>query len=208
MPMFTDSATFPTFNELPSASSLAASSATPAAWFLLAQIKEDMTITKPTVIVRDRSGAEYAVTFDDGDHRGLGGINTKARFRKGHTLVVPRAARTDREGKKAVVRVPEGEGAAVRVLPGSLEQVSELGEVLAGIEETEPERMKRRRCGACGRGEGKSEGEGEGKRPLMQCMGCGAAAYCSKECQARGWNEMGHKTNCKVIKAIKEIWPQ
>ncbi|KAI1778614.1 hypothetical protein F4818DRAFT_438771 [Hypoxylon cercidicola] len=191
MPEFTSASTFPAFHELPSASS-----APPAGdWFLLAQIKENMTITKPTVIARDRAGADFAVTFDDGDHRGLGGV----RLRKGHTLVVPRAARTDREGegegKKAVVRVPAGASAAVRVLPGTLEQVLELGRVLDGMEDGVA-----RKCAACG------EPEAEG-RPLMRCTGCGAAAYCGKACQVRGWSEMGHKSNCKVVKAIKEIWP-
>ncbi|OTA89993.1 hypothetical protein M434DRAFT_398312 [Hypoxylon sp. CO27-5] len=208
MPVFTDSTLFPTFHSLPPASS--PSSSIPADsgeanrdWFLLAQIKEDMTITKPTVIVRDRSGTEFAVTFDDGDHRGMG-----LKFRKGHTLVVPRATRTDRDdGKKAIVRVPQGQGAGVRIVPGGLEQVLELGEVLAGIEgaeaeveaEVEGQVKRRKKCGACG------EMEKEGQT-LMRCTGCGAAAYCSKECQVRGWSEMGHKANCKVIRSIKEIW--
>ncbi|OTA70030.1 hypothetical protein K449DRAFT_380056 [Hypoxylon sp. EC38] len=199
MPVFTDSTLFPTFHSLPSSSSsiFADSGEANRDWFLLAQIKEDMTITKPTVIVRDRSGTEFAVTFDDGDHRGMG-----LKFRKGHTLVVPRATRTDRDdGKKAIVRVPQGQGAGVRIVPGGLEQVLELGQVLAGIEgaEAEGEEKRRRKCAACG------EMEKEGQA-LMRCTGCGAAAYCSKECQVRGWSEMGHKANCKVIRSIKEIW--
>ncbi|KAI1394612.1 hypothetical protein F4819DRAFT_258390 [Hypoxylon fuscum] len=194
MPAFIDSTTFPAFYELPSSSTAITTGSPPADWFLVAQIKENMTITKPTVIARDRTGAEFAVTFDDGDHRGLG--DGKARLKKGHTLVVPRATRTDREGeaKKAIVRVPEGASAGVKVIPGSLEQVFELGLVLLGIEESSA-----KKCAACG--------EAEGERPLLRCTGCGAAAYCSKACQVRGWSEMGHKANCKVIKSIKEIWP-
>ncbi|XXH04216.1 hypothetical protein Hte_010630 [Hypoxylon texense] len=209
MPVFTDPSTFPSFQELPSTSSLSSSASPSKDWFLLAQIKENMTITKTTLVVRDRAGADFAVTFDDGDHRGLGGGGGGAaeaaaaslRFRRGHTLVVPRAARTDREGegegKKAVVRVPAGRSGGVRVLPGSLEQVLELGQVLAGMAE---ESGVGKKCAACG------ERETEGK-PLMRCTGCGAAAYCSKACQVRGWGEMGHKSNCKVVKSIKEIWP-
>ncbi|KAI8956590.1 hypothetical protein F5Y11DRAFT_361585 [Daldinia sp. FL1419] len=196
MPMFANPALFPSFHELPS-SSTPPSSAPGPDWFLLAQIKENMTITKPTVIVRDRSGVDFAVTFEDGDHRGLG--EGSVRFRKGHTLVVPRATRTYRgEGKQAIVRVPSGEGANVRILPAGLDQVFELGAVLDGIEGA----GKGKKCAACG----KEEGEGEG-RALMRCTGCGVAAYCSKDCQARGWSELGHKANCKVIRGIKEIWP-
>ncbi|OTB10676.1 hypothetical protein K445DRAFT_16458 [Daldinia sp. EC12] len=194
MPIFADPALFPSFHELPS-SSTPPSPAPTADWFLLAQIKEDMTITKPTVIVRDRSGADFAVTFEDGDHRGLGqgGI----RFRKGHTLVVPRATRTDRgEGKQAIVRVPSGEGANVRILPAGLDQVFEIGAVLDGIEGV----GKGKKCAACG-----EEEEGV-EHQLMRCTGCGVVAYCSKACQVRGWSELGHKANCKVIRSIKEIW--
>ena len=66
-----------------------------------------MTITKPTLVVRDRSNVDFAVTFDDGNHHGLVGAGgEKLKFKKGHTLVVPCAERTDRgEGKKALVRV-------------------------------------------------------------------------------------------------------
>ncbi|KAI0386931.1 hypothetical protein F5Y04DRAFT_242645 [Hypomontagnella monticulosa] len=204
MPIFTDATIFPSFQELPSVSSLPSTSTSTPAWFLLAQIKEDMTITKPTLIVRDRAGVDFAVTFDDGDHRGLG--EGRARFRKGHTLVVPRATRTDREeGKKAVVRVPAGASAGVRVVPGSLEQVLELGVVVSAAKEVEEgggDGGSVKKCAACGKADG-----GEPGRALMRCTGCGAAAYCSKACQVRGWSEMGHKANCKVIKSIKEIWP-
>lgn len=159
-----------------------------------------MTITKTTLVVRDRAGVDFAVTFDDGDHRGLpSNGNEPLRFRKGHTLVVPRATRTDREGegKKAVVRVPAGQSGGVRVVPGGLEQVLELGQVLAAGEEG----VAKKKCAACGEAE-----EDDGK-PLLRCTGCGAAAYCSKACQVRGWSELGHKSNCKVVKSIREIWP-
>ncbi|OTB00836.1 hypothetical protein M426DRAFT_323947 [Hypoxylon sp. CI-4A] len=196
MPQFTDSALFPTFQELPSASSIS-SSVMAGDWFLLAQIREDMTITKPTVIARDRAGVEFAITFDDGDHRGTG---LGWKFRKGHTLVVPRAVRTDREeGKKAVVRVREGDGKTVRIVPGSLEQVFELGAILAGIKGLEAEGEKEKKCAACGKL--------EGENPLLRCTGCGVVSYCSKACQVRGWNELGHKANCKVLKSIKEVRP-
>ncbi|KAL7623110.1 hypothetical protein AAE478_006789 [Parahypoxylon ruwenzoriense] len=194
-PSFGNTALFPAFHELPvvggsspvaaadTSTSSSSSGGGDGTWFLLAQIREDMTITQPTLIVRDRAGAEFAVTFADGDHRGLGGTGTGGdaggssrsgsgsgvRFRKGHTLVVPRATRTQRgEGKKDVVRVPAGEGARARVIPAGLEQVFELGGLLAEVEEVEE---------------------------------------VEEACQARGWSEMGHKSNCKVIRSIKEIWP-
>ncbi|KAI1394313.1 uncharacterized protein F4822DRAFT_387880 [Hypoxylon trugodes] len=207
MPIFTDPTHFPSFNELPPTSSPTLPQET---WYLIAQIREDMTITKPTLIVRDRTGIDFAVTFDDGDHRGLNPNSTtnttkgKTGFRKGHTLVIPRATRTDRgDGKKAVVRVPAGSAADVRIVPGALERVLEMGAIIAGIREQEKQGTRVKKCAVCG----KTEEDGGKEDSLSRCTGCGLAAYCSKECQVRGWNELGHKANCKVIKAIREIWP-
>ncbi|RYP83826.1 hypothetical protein DL770_005296 [Monosporascus sp. CRB-9-2] len=209
---FSDSAVFPPFAELPPAgasstgadgSTASTSSTTTKAgsggWFLLAQIKEDMTITKPTLIVTDRAGVDFAVTFEDA------GLNLRGDLgaRKGYTLVVPGARRTDREGKKAVVRVEAGRGGQVRrlwangflvgppeqVIPGSLEQVLELGRVIGS-------ETVGKQCAACGKTGG----------PLMRCKGCSTASYCSKACQVNGWSELGHKSNCKVLKSIREIW--
>jgi hypothetical protein len=104
---------YPTFYELPSASEESSpndQSSNP--WCLLAQIKENMTITKPTLIVTDRTGVDFALLFEDNR------VSLKG-FRKGYTVAVPHARRTDREdegqGKKAVVRVPADRGADVKV---------------------------------------------------------------------------------------------
>ncbi|TGJ81493.1 hypothetical protein E0Z10_g7279 [Xylaria hypoxylon] len=111
MSKFADPSQFPTFYELPAAASAAgqASTSSDESWCLLAQIKENMTITKPTLIVTDRTGVDFALLFEDA-------ISLKG-FRKAYTVVVPNARRTDREGdgKKAVVRVPAGRSAEVKV---------------------------------------------------------------------------------------------
>ncbi|KAI1350290.1 hypothetical protein F5Y01DRAFT_315863 [Xylaria sp. FL0043] len=107
---FADTSHFPAFYELPAVSSSDQhDEPSDKRWWLLAQIKENMTITKPTLIVTDRTGVDFALLFEDKmDLKG---------FRKGHTIAVPRARRTDREGdgKKAVVHVPLGSGADVKV---------------------------------------------------------------------------------------------
>ncbi|EXA01920.1 hypothetical protein NW765_003500 [Fusarium oxysporum] len=35
---------------------------------------------------------------------------------------------------------------------------------------------------------------------LMKCAKCGFFWYCSQNCQLRGWNEKGHKADCKMIR--------
>lgn len=116
MPDFSDPTLFPTFRELPAVANTGnATTSTGSAdgegsWTLLAQIKENMTITKPTLIATDRSGVDFAIIFEEP------GFSLKG-FRKGYTLLVPGARRTEREevGKKAVVRVEQGLCGGVRV---------------------------------------------------------------------------------------------
>ncbi|KAI3326313.1 hypothetical protein HD806DRAFT_443117 [Xylariaceae sp. AK1471] len=113
MSSLTNPSNSPTFYELPAVSSPNDSStdSSDKNWYLLAQIKENMTITKPTLIVTDRTGVDFALLFEDN-------INLKELgFRKGYTLAVPNARRTDREGegKKAVVRVPASRSGDVKV---------------------------------------------------------------------------------------------
>lgn len=194
--------------------------ATGAAWFLLAQVKENMTLTKPTLIVTDRRGVDFAVTFE------AAGFDLSA-FRKGRTtLVVPGARRTDRgEGKKAIVAVPAAACAAVRAVPAPLDRVLALGARLS--------QGDGRACAACDRRQPEEEaGAAAAAAALMRCTGCGCVRYCSKvsaqcailcptgnaspgnrfdanargqECQIKGWSELGHKGDCKALKAMKEI---
>ncbi|KAK8092954.1 glycosyl hydrolase family 76 [Apiospora kogelbergensis] len=198
MPDFTDPAQFPAFYELPSDAEIAnapAEGLAGAAWWMLAQVKVNMTLTKPTLIVTDRRGLDFAVTFEDSS------MDLKG-YRKGYTMVVPRAQRTDREeGKKAVMRIEAKDCKSVQVIPAKMAQLLELGQVLDMMSADDGAEGKVQKCAACGKTEGS----------LARCTGCGTVRYCSKtceqECQLKGWSELGHKSNCKSLKAIKTIWP-
>lgn len=37
------------------------------------------------------------------------------------------------------------------------------------------------------------------KEAKSQCKSCGSAFYCSKDCQTKGWHELGHKEECDRI---------
>lgn len=154
--------TFPSFDTLPSAtnpSSSSSSSLSPApshAWYLVGQIAENMTITQPTLICRDRTSASFALTFEERDF-------SLASFKKGFTVVVKCAKRTEakEEGKRGFVTVAKGlEAGSVRCLPGSMDRVLNLAGAMAEGEKEV--------CGVCG---------GEGTR---KCTGCGWARYCGK----------------------------
>lgn len=137
-------------------------------WYLLAQVKDDMTINKPTLVLTDRDGAPFAMVFE-----GLGrdGLDLKALgFKKGATAVVPRARRTApaEEGKRGFVRVPEGRAADVRAVPGSLARLLEVGPRM--VAELADGEGGGEHCEACGKS----------NTALSKCTGCGVVRYCSK----------------------------
>ncbi|KAJ9156505.1 hypothetical protein NKR23_g855 [Pleurostoma richardsiae] len=205
LPDFSNTALFPSFAELPvqdaddnrpvSVATKDDEEEEEEDWWLLAQVKHDMTITKPTLVLTDRSGAEFALVFDGYDR---GGLDLAGRgLRGGATAAVRRARRTSpkpledgetvQADRKGFVRVGKGREGEVKVVPGRLERVMELGRK-GGADGEE-------NCATCGKG-------GE----LMKCLGCGRVRYCGKACQVRGWNEGGHKTDCKILKAMNQIW--
>ncbi|TLS24479.1 hypothetical protein PpBr36_08188 [Pyricularia pennisetigena] len=118
-----------------------------AEWYLLAHIKNDMTIAKPTLVVEDRDGSPFAVVFEG---YGRDDLDLKARgLKKGNTIVLPRARRVPPadETKRGFVRVDRADAHAVKAVPGALERVL----ALAGVEEDATV------CSACG---GKGEAGG------------------------------------------------
>ncbi|KAK4199375.1 hypothetical protein QBC40DRAFT_282113 [Triangularia verruculosa] len=198
LPDFTSPTTFKTFNTIPSTLD---STAPSESYYLLAEIKENLSLTRPTLICSDLSSTSFALTWSelnasphqsDVDFKALG-------LKKGNCILLPNAKRTDSvdEGKQGKVVIPGGKyeweaQSGLKVIPGKLEKVVEVGQdweftVVEG-ENT---------CGNCGK-------EGE---ELAKCTGCRGVGYCSKECQVKGWTEGGHKSVCKIIKSFKETWP-
>jgi hypothetical protein len=160
LPDFSNPQTFPAYATLPSNATPPALDASPH--YLLAQIGENMTITQPTLVLTDRAGEQFAMTFG-------GKIDFHSRgLKKGNTAVVPWATRMapKKEGGNGFVAVLEEMSDMVKALPGGLEKVLEVGGRMRQAEERED------RCDGCG------EVEGEGK--LKVCTGCAGVRYCSK----------------------------
>ncbi|ROV99561.1 hypothetical protein VPNG_07708 [Cytospora leucostoma] len=192
MPDITDTTLFPTFLTIPeqdpdaSTSQVSSPPGEEEGWYLLAQIKDNMTINKPTLILTDRDGNPFALVFeglgrDDLDLRGLG-------FKKGSTAIIANARRTRPadESSRGFVRIDKGNSRSVGIVPGALARVLELGG-----------KVKGHACENCA-------GSGEGS--LRSCTGCGKAVYCSKECQVKGWTEGRHKNDCKILKVLDDIF--
>ena len=163
LPDFADPILFPSFRALPDVASAAAPSGNDEArHFLLGQITENMTITRPTLILTDYDGASFALMF-------AGEMDLKARgLKKGNTAVVPRARKipAKKEGGQGFIAVDPEHFDEVKALPGSLERVSDVWFRMKQGEEGDE------RCTCCGK-EGLEEG-------LRKCKGCGGVRYCGK----------------------------
>jgi hypothetical protein len=167
-PDFGNLTIFPGFNDLPEVGSPDQPQAAP---YLIGQIKDNMTITKPTLILFDREDVPFALVFDDLtwdgiDFRGLG-------MKKGNTIVLPNAKRTPskEEGKKGFVIVEKGREKDVHVISAPLAKVMELGTWMMR-RETE---SKDDGCDSC-----QNPAPGGGSSSLMKCNGCSSVRYCSK----------------------------
>ncbi|ROW00779.1 hypothetical protein VMCG_06524 [Cytospora schulzeri] len=187
---FTNTTLFPNFSTIPKQDQDAVSPPAPSPpgerWYLLAEVKDNMTIVKPTLILTDCNGSPFALVFEglgpDGlDFKGLG-------FKKGSTVVIPNAVRITPADKmkRGFVSIEKGGAADVRAVACNLARVLELGGKVKGQE-----------CETCGR---------DGGNGLKSCTGCERAGYCSKECQVKGWTEGGHKSDCKVLKTLNDIF--
>ena len=188
------------FSTCPLITTASVSDSPPAPWHLIAQIKTNMTITKPTLIATDSSGEDFALTFDDVDA-------DLARFRTGWTAVVPMAMRTPApagrttgEGK-GFVAVPRGCAAAVRVVPGPVKRV--VGLLAArGEEETQrPERAGggndvalglQRECAECRK-----------HVESRKCLGCSSVWFCGKV--SRG-SDCSYTASYSIIGRLMRIW--
>lgn len=160
LPDFTDPHIFPSYATLPEPSTPSEGS---SPHFLLAQIGENMTITRPTLVLTDRAGNSFAMMFD-------GPIDLAARgLKKGNTAVVPWATRMapKKEGGNGFVAVEPEMFDSVRALPGGLERVLNVG---GRMKEGEGEEG---RCAGCGKVAG-------GEAQLRKCTRCGGVRYCGK----------------------------
>ncbi|CAN8106135.1 unnamed protein product [Discula destructiva] len=187
LPDFTNIESFPSFAIIPElAYDAPVVEAAAPKWHLLAEVKDNMTINKPTLVLNDRDASPFALVFEGLDRDGLDlkGLG----FKKGSTAVIPNAIRVKpaKEGQRAFVRIEAGQAGSVKAVPGPLARVLEMGG-----------QAKRDECETCG---------AEGDKGLKSCTGCERVGYCSKECQAKGWSEGGHKSDCKMFRALNDCF--
>ncbi|TPX10708.1 uncharacterized protein E0L32_008277 [Thyridium curvatum] len=173
IPDVDDREVFLSFTQLPEVGQSPTPDQQQQPWYLVAQVKDDMTINKPTLVLTDRDGSPFALVFEGLERDGLD--LKRLGLKKGATAVVPRARRTPPKeaGKRGFVAVEKGRAAEVRAVPGPLEEALELARRMRAMDAAREAGQAEDPCaGGCGKG-----GEGGG---LVKCTGCGRVRYCGK----------------------------
>jgi len=197
-PDFPATETFPPFSRCPIASD--ARDETQKTYFLLAEIHENMTFSHtPTIICKDPTNASFALKLDL-DVRTEAGKKafSEMKLKKGTTIVVRDAKRNGvREGKQGYIQVGVD---GLEVIPVSLERLLAMSTdatIVVPKKEDGVGVELLRCCQGCATVKGMEE--------LLKCKGCGTVWYCDKACQVKGWSELGHKSECKILKLVTRM---
>lgn len=165
--------------------------------YLLGTIQLEATLsTSPTYICKDSKRNLFAVTVklpanEVRDNIRGGGFDVTA-WKRGWCLAILDAKKSGVDnGKQGFILVKKAD---VMVFPFSLERLIQYSQAFNYQAILYPDQ---RTCRACNSAESPDN--------LKACSGCGAAWYCQKECQIRGWNEKGHKRECKVFMLLKNL---
>ncbi|KAI1488120.1 hypothetical protein F5X96DRAFT_105872 [Biscogniauxia mediterranea] len=152
-------------------------------WCLLGEILQADTLMRPRIVARDARGGEFVVTFypdEPGDMPRL-----LRGFKPGRTIAIMYALGHYFLDGTAGVRVEETD--QVIIIPLKLDEVLAMNG--QAVEHTVAPGTPQK-CHACG----------EAKENMNKCARCLMFYYCGQDCQAKGWNEKGHKKYCKVLK--------
>ncbi|PVH88868.1 hypothetical protein DL98DRAFT_565721 [Cadophora sp. DSE1049] len=195
-PSFKDYVRFPAFADCPVIDTPPGLTDTP--YYLLGTIAENMTVSaSPTFILKDRNNVSFALTLripadEIKEDIPGGGFDAKG-FKKGFTAVVEGARRSGAKEEKAGFVVAPS--ASVKIIPATYQRLIHMTEVYE-----EDTKIASEYCRGCQ--------TNKPNETLLSCTGCGCVYYCNKKCQVVGWKENDHKTDCKILKACQEIFPQ
>lgn len=185
-----DPESFPTWRQLPDEVELALEGGYGDHVFL-AEIQECDGFMRFRTVVKDREGSECIVAFYPDSYEDSG-FDFK-KLKRGHTLAMIGASQHEFLDGSMGVRVEDMD--TVSVIPASLKALQELGPEEEKYSVARP--ITQWKCHGC-----------DASKPpdqMSRCGRCKIYAYCSKECQTKGWTERNHKTICKVLRARYDL---
>ncbi|KAH8597702.1 hypothetical protein B0O99DRAFT_64928 [Bisporella sp. PMI_857] len=187
-PNFQNATTFPSFADLPHSTEAPKD----PRHYLVATIHENMTFSDTaTFICKDRTDTSFALKIHI---PGPSSFDVK-KLKKGMAVVVKGAERDGvKDGKQGFVGALADD---INIIPTSLGNLIFMSGNPLIVATTKDRDEEKGFCDGCG--------EEKSAKDLARCKGCESARYCGKECQKKGWVEGGHKTDCKVMKAVSNL---
>ncbi|RGP68880.1 mynd finger and set [Fusarium sporotrichioides] len=150
-------------------------------WAFIGEITHIEALWRVRLIVKDKSGHEILVAF----YTETRGTEIGASmFRVGRAVVILYAAQHAFMDRTVGIR--HEDPGRLRILPTSLENLLLLSDKVQSYSVLH---NQTRTCHGC-----KKESDS-----LMKCSKCGFFWYCNQDCQTRGWNENGHKADCRLL---------
>lgn len=151
-------------------------------WCFLAEIIDIELFIRTKLIVRDKEGATVPVTFYTD---GKGTEFAPSQLQPGYTVAILYAQKHSFLDLTTGIRQEEICG--IKVIPAALTDLLRLND---RIHQYSLELDGKRACHGCD----------EKKTSLQKCSKCSLFWYCNKSCQATGWDDRGHKRDCKLIR--------
>ncbi|TPX08058.1 uncharacterized protein E0L32_010258 [Thyridium curvatum] len=153
----------------------------PANWCFLAEILDAENFTRVRLVVRDKEGAKVVLAFYTEDR---GNELKRSLLRPGNTVAVLRAR--SHQFLDSSVGVRQEKENAVKIITATLTELLRLSDSVRIYSKDAAGKV----CHGCD----------EEKKPLLRCAKCAMFWYCGRDCQMTGWNEKGHKRDCKIIR--------
>ncbi|KAI1394659.1 hypothetical protein F4819DRAFT_480901 [Hypoxylon fuscum] len=152
-------------------------------WCLLGEIVQADTIIRPRIVAKDHNGDRFVVAFYPDDPDDMPRLLNN--FKIGNTIAIFYALVHNFLDGSVGVRVEDSD--EVLIIPLDFKDVIKMNEEVIAYT---PIAGTQRKCHSCD----------QAKQDLSQCARCTLFHYCNKECQAKAWNEKGHKKICKALK--------
>ncbi|KAK7888373.1 hypothetical protein LTR67_008719 [Exophiala xenobiotica] len=151
-------------------------------WLFLAEIADFGTLLRLQMDVKDVDGATVPLFFYTD---GRGSELAPSQVRKGYTIAILYAQHHAFMFSEPGIRHEEPTN--LKIFPLSLSELLELSD---RVQQFSTEMNGTKTCHGCG----------NRAASLKKCARCSLFWYCNGACQSTGWNENGHKADCKLLK--------
>ncbi|KAJ6259358.1 hypothetical protein Dda_6258 [Drechslerella dactyloides] len=151
-------------------------------WCFLAEIVDVQRLIRLQLTVKDKNGREVPIFFYTD---GRGSELDPSRIRPGFTVAVLYA---EQHGfLDFSVGIRHENPTSMKIFPLPLDKLLLLSDK---VQQYAAEAEGVRTCQGCD----------QKAASLQKCARCGLFWYCNRDCQVAGWNQKGHKADCKLLK--------